>query len=263
MISASDPPARRADRPPEPMDGNPIRGQFGDEERISNPARIVGLLRGLKDGRALLSIAVDGDPALYTSAVLEVNPDHGYLLLDELSPHRGHQRLMKTRRLRVRARLHGIELRFPCAIREIGRASGIAYYYAPLPEQVRYRQRRTHFRVEIGAALIIPVHLTREPEETLDGALYDLSVGGVGAYVSKSNLKRGDTIPDCVVHIPDAPPLHSALEIRFVRFDEARRKLRIGGRFLNLARPQHKALKRFVAELERKLLQRRRHSRAP
>jgi c-di-GMP-binding flagellar brake protein YcgR len=158
----------------------------------------------------------------------------------------------------VRARLRGIELRFPCAIREIGGASGIAYYYAPLPEQVRYRQRRTHFRVEIGAALIIPVHLARGSEEAVDGALHDLSVSGVGAYVSESNLKRGDTFPSCVVRIPDAPPLRSALEVCFVRFDEARNKLRIGGRFLNLARPQRKALERFVAELERKLLQRRR-----
>lgn len=256
--SASEPPARRANGPLEPMDDHPDRGQFGDEERVSDPARIVGLLRGLKDGHALLSVAMDGDPALYTSAVLEVNSDHGYLLLDELNPHRGHLRLMETRSLRVRARLRGIELRFPCAIREIGGASGIAYYYAPLPEQVRYRQRRTHFRVAIGAALVIPVHLARGPEETVDGALHDLSVGGVGAYVSESNLKRGDTIQNCVVRIPDAPPLHSALEVCFVRFDETRRKLRIGGQFLNLARPQRKTLERFVADLERKFLQRRR-----
>lgn len=240
------------------MDNHPVRGQFGGEERVTDPARILGLLRGLKDGHALLSVAVGGDPALYTSAVLEVNPDHGYLLLDELNPRRGHQRLMETRSLQVRARLHGIELRFPCTIREIGGAAGIAYYYAPLPEQVRYRQRRTHFRVEIDAALIIPVHLARGSEEAVDGALHDLSVSGVGAYVSESNLKRGDTFPSCVVRIPDAPLLRSALEVCFVHFDEARRKLRIGGRLLNLARPQSKTLERFVAELERKLLQRRR-----
>lgn len=248
----------RTARPPEPMDGNTTPEAFGAEERITDPARIVALLRGLKDGHALLSVAVDGESALYTSAVLDVDPARGYLLLDELSPRRGHERLIETRRLRVRARLHGIEVRFPGDVREVGGTAGIAYYQIAVPDTLYYRQRRTHFRVEIGAALVIPVHLERTPDEAFDGALHDLSVGGVGAYLPETALKRGDTVPTCVVQIPNAPPVRSALEVCFVRFDEARRKVRIGGRFLGLTPAQHKALARFVAELERKLLQRRR-----
>lgn len=240
------------------MDGDPAREPFSSEERITDPARIAGLLRGLKEEHALISVVVEGEPAVYSSAVLEVDPERGYLLLDELSPRRGHERLVQIRLLRVRARVHGIELQFSCPLREIGGASGIAYYYLPIPEMVHYRQRRTHYRVEIGSALVIPVQFECGPQTAIDGAVHDLSVGGVGAYVQESVLKRGDNVPNCIVRIPHAPPVRGALEVCFVRYEEARGKIRIGGRFLDLPPPQRKALERFVAELERQILRRRR-----
>ncbi|HQU15115.1 MAG: flagellar brake protein [Gammaproteobacteria bacterium] len=240
------------------MENQSRQDPFGAEENVTDPTRIVALLRGLMDSHALLSVSIPGEQSLYSSALLEVDPDLGHLLLDELNPRRGHERLLEARKLQVIGRLHGIEIRFPAAVQEIGGAAGIAYYQLAIPGLVRYRQRRTHYRVEVGASLVIPVQLALGPEQLLDGSLHDLSVSGVGAYLASGTLQRGDTVPACVVQLPDAPPLRSALEVCYVRFDEARGKLRIGGRFLDLTRAQQKCLERFVAELERRLLQRRR-----
>ena len=81
----------------------------GENEKISQPAQIAGLLRRVHEERALLNISVPGSDDQYTSMVLEVNPAKGWMLLDELHPAEGHGRFLATKKFHAHTRLKGVD----------------------------------------------------------------------------------------------------------------------------------------------------------
>src|SRR5690606_23153810 len=65
-------------------------------ERITNPAQIVRLLERVKENRALLTITIPGINTIYNSAILGISFEQKHLLLDELLPADGHERLINA-----------------------------------------------------------------------------------------------------------------------------------------------------------------------
>ncbi|HKJ09227.1 MAG TPA: flagellar regulator YcgR PilZN domain-containing protein [Gammaproteobacteria bacterium] len=224
-------------------------------ERITDPGQILTLLRRASDARDLLTIVLADSPRPYNSAILKVDPEEGCLLLDELNPPDGHQRLVQTRQLRASCRIRGIELSFQATVTEVGGEAGIAFYRVALPPVLQYHQRRADYRVQVGRGLAIPVYLTIESEGTLEGQLSDLSAGGLSMRLeTRRSLERGQRIEQCAIPLPKGEQIRSALEIRYARPEENPKWLRTGARFLNLTRAQQSRIQRFVAQLERELI---------
>lgn len=230
----------------------------GRTEKITHPPQIAGLLRRVRDQKALLSVQVPGHSGLFNSLLLDINPERNFILLDELGPREGHSLASQVRELRVRCQCQGVELSFTCAI-EVGQSQrGISFYRAALPEAINYLQRRTNFRVRVGLNLAVPVLLPVEGSAVLNGELSDLSMGGLGANVSTQiKLSRGQIIDTCSIHLPKGESLQAELEIRFVRHDAQRQLQHIGAAFRNLQPQQEQALRKFIAQLEREMLRRK------
>lgn len=240
---------------------DPASEYQGKTEKVTHGPQIAGLLKRVRDQRVLLSVRVPGSDVIYNSLLLDVDPARNLILLDELNPSTGHELACKARQLRIRCQCQGVELSFVCPI-EIGKGqSGVSFYRAPLPDSINYLQRRGSYRIRIGLNMHIPVALPLAPETRLEGELFDLSMGGLGANLpNQIELTRGQIIESCTLELPNGEPLTTEIEIRFVRIDRASQSQRIGASFRNLAPQQQSLLRRIVTQLEREMLRRKSRS---
>lgn len=242
--------------------GNPTHAQeyVGASEKVTHPGQIASLLKRMHDERALLTVTLPGSDYQYRSAVVEVDLVKGHLLLDELYPVEGHARLIEAKKFHVHTRLKGVDIDFAGVLAEAASEAGIALYKVPLPAQIFYRQRRTSYRVHIGAGLAIPVSLDDKGLLRLEGQLCDISAGGVGVRLKSEqplSVNDGVVFSECAIRLPGNKRILSGLELRFVSPVDPLHFVRIGGRFVGLERSDKKLVEQFVVSLERELLKKR------
>lgn len=244
---------------------NPPNPAAGPEpQQVTLPVQIAGILRRLQDAHALVRVSLPGDGETWLSAILEVHPTDGYLVLDELTPREGNALLRDASRLVVSAQVQGVDVSFATRMIEAGFSDGMALYRVAMPEKVRYWQRRLSHRARVSAASLIPVTLEHNEGMVLKGELYDISAGGIGTrHREKHEMLPllGDIWPKCSIVLPGNENVVFALEIRYVEEDPGGKILRLGGRFVDIARPALKAVEGFVAHLERENLRKMRRTR--
>jgi c-di-GMP-binding flagellar brake protein YcgR len=241
-----------------------VSSMHEENELITLPAQIAGVLKRLQEAHVLLRITIPGENQAYLSAILEIHPVDGYLLLDELNPAEGNAALQRTRRIGVSAQLQGVDISFTTDLIDTGSSAQIVYYRLAMPKGMRYQQRRTSYRARINLARVIPVLLTRGDGLTLDGQLYDISVGGIGTRHKPemtNEVRQGGVWDECVIHLDGSQEIRSAIEVCFIGEDSRSRQMRLGGKFLKLTRPQIKLIENFVAALERDWLKKLRRER--
>jgi len=212
------------------------------------------LLRRVSEQRALLRVTLPDSRVTYHSAILRLEPDDGYLVLDELNPRQGHERLLVERRLHASAMVQGAEIRFGAELQAVGEQEAIAFYRVRLPDELVYLQRRASFRVHVPLSAPLAASFQWEEDDPLRGRVTDLSEGGVGVEFScHVQLAPGEILP-CELHLPDGERLACDLEVRYAKAEESPQRMRMGGRFLELPPQQRKALARLVADLQRELI---------
>ena len=225
-------------------------------EKVTDPARIAGLLLRLKENRSLLRITLPGSTESFNSAILDVTPEQHYLIIDELNPVNGHQLLLEAGRLNASAQLRGVDMRFDSALESAGESKGVAFYRIALPLTLDYLQQRAHYRAKVSMAKAIEISIVRTNGETYSGYLNDISIGGIGIRFNDAQLPkmaRGERIPQCHINLPTGVDIHCRIEIRFtsVSVDSSHRM--IGGRFIHLNASQEAAIAQYVAALDREL----------
>jgi c-di-GMP-binding flagellar brake protein YcgR len=233
----------------------PAAGAYeGKTERVEDHQQITALLQRLRDAHALLSVTIPGHPGSYNSAVIEVYPDHGHFVLDELSPQDGHKLLVNSGRARVQARLKGVAISFEAGFQTSGRQDGVAFYNFSLPTLILYQQHRAHYRAKVGHAKRIPIRITRQDGSEVTAELNDISVGGLGMRFSRAlpeGMDRGEVFSSCTVRLPTGDELSCRLEVRFTSVGVTGNVRLVGARFLELSPAQQAAIARFVAQVDR------------
>lgn len=223
----------------------------GRTERITDPARVAGLLANLREGRSFLTITIEDAPGTYGSALLEIHPEKGYVVLDELTPRRGHERVAPARRLHAYTRIRGVELHFTGEVQAILDDGEAMAYRLAFPAFVDYRQRRAHFRARLRRGRRIPVALLADTDEPVRGELRDISVGGIGAEFRPP-------LPEALVpgarvagrlDLPETS-LACAIEICFVNRSLVSRSVVVGARFVDLEPAHQKRIAQLVAAVE-------------
>lgn len=243
------------DQPPAPQQSIDYRSEG---EHVTDPMQIAALLKKVKDSRTLIQVTLPGRATEYNSALLDIQPEQGYLLLDELTPAEGHQLLTAQCELTATIRLRGVDMRFTGTVQEIGGQAGIAYYRVEFPQRLYYRQRRAAYRVRLGMGLLIPFNIAREDGKPYQGRLDDISLGGLGAELKQQTpFDPGDLLPGCAIQLPNGDKIDCEIEVRYISKDQQHKKFHLGARFVNLDRTHQHILQRFVAEAERELMRRK------
>jgi c-di-GMP-binding flagellar brake protein YcgR len=231
-------------------------------ETLTDTTRIVGLFKRLLERRALLSIKIEDHPQEFTTAVINVSPENGLLMLDELKPEQGHALLKLSPTFKARAQLEGVQIAFTATMIEIGEQDAIAYYTIQIPAQVDYHQRRQSVRIPLSAANPLPVTLTAEDGLSLKGNMADLSTGGLRIRFDRdlpTALEPGQKL-DCSFPLPPDNKQRFTCEVivRVIKgHHESYKAAFIGGQFADITKPQERQLARMVMLLQRVSQQKR------
>jgi flagellar brake protein len=152
-------------------------------EKITDSARIRGVLNGLRSTRALLSARTPHRQHYFNTTLLKLDLDGGWIYLDELSPREGHDQLSVGDVLHIYGVFNGVPAHFACTIEHIGEQNNIAFYRAPLPDTMDYQQRRAYFRAYVGMGMEVSLQLRLADGEQVKGRVQDISLGGFAAFL--------------------------------------------------------------------------------
>lgn len=234
----------------QPLDDS-YRPQY---EIVTSALRIAAILRPLLRQHSIISVAIPNAKRIFSTTLLDIDTDKQQLIFDELHPKEGHELLSQSKQLKMRAQRDGIDLIMALEISAIGSENGVAFYTAPLPESIRYHQRRSAFRVQVGPLQDIPVQLTYPDGKAVHGVLFDISASGMCVRVPRKtalpDTRSGEEL-HCSISLPDKKKINCVFVIRHVAEHEPSRSLHIGGSFEHLDNIQKRAIERFSLELQR------------
>jgi c-di-GMP-binding flagellar brake protein YcgR len=226
---------------------------------LKDPDVIRVLLARLIAARCPVFVFVEGDDARYGTMLLEHDAQAGALIADELTPRHGNAGMRRGTRLRVAARLEGVEMRFSTRVLAIDAESDVAAYMLEVPDALDHREQRAVHRTR---AFAIAAEL-RDPEgPPVDGRVLDVSIAGIRIAVRKPHRVREETRWDCTVVLPDGE-LESRIAIMRVhgaersRFGASAEDL-LGAKFDSLGEGAARRLGRYIADTQRALLRARR-----
>jgi c-di-GMP-binding flagellar brake protein YcgR len=235
--------------------GSADEGYKQQFEVITSKSRIAAVLRPLLQKHSLVTATLGDSRKYYNTVLLEVDTEGQFLVLDELHPVEGHRLAATNKTLTLFTQLEGVNVNFTVKIIEIGSANNVAFYKMDFPESIRYRQRRSDYRVPVSSALSIPVEISSSNKESLTGELHDISAGGVCIrFPRKSSLPidKTDEELQCAITLSDGKTIRSAFRICHIALQEPANTLLVGGCFRQLDKTQHRAIERYVVELQRK-----------
>jgi len=215
--------------------------------------QIVSLLIQIYNAHVLLDVRIRGHEGHFSSALLGIYEEHGFLVLDELTPESGHKLLLQQHEARVSGRLEGVEFHFNSIMKEAREKGGVAFYKMEMPEEIYYRQRRKDFRIP-SRSLQTSFHGLRgkSQRQILKGYVNDLSRKGVGLILEDNvSLYQGEVLPSCIIKIPGEEEIAFSLEIRFSSSNHQQQVTRVGGRFKDIDPESLRRIRRTINKLER------------
>lgn len=229
---------------------------LADSEQITEPAKVLRLLKRFTKRYTPLTVKVPGHQQHYTSCIVDV--DSKQVLLDELLPTSGHERLITERALLVTGRLEGIVIQFFTTLEHVEDKDKMLTYHMKLPDLLEYQQRRQNFRARIPMTMKLPVVIEISENKTVEGELHDLSHSGAGMILlADKNILQPKSLYECAIKLPDGETIYCSVELRYLKDIRSRETLFIGVQFVGLLPRQSRIIGRCINELERELIRKR------
>jgi c-di-GMP-binding flagellar brake protein YcgR len=232
-----------------------LNGQF---EAITSTTRIANLLQPLLQKRSILNVSLSGKNEKFSTALLQINSDNSFILLDELVPRHGNNVVTPSTDLFISAQISGIDLNFKSKIIEVGSNKGVALYKVAFPDTLNYHQRRKAFRAPVGPAHSYAITIKVPTGQHYEGELHDISVTGMCVRFPQKTI-----LPDkwpkqttCEIHLPTGKTLNAQFRVCHIAKDGSGKCIYLGGLFLQLDKSQQRTIEKFVIELQRKARQR-------
>ncbi|WP_200179997.1 flagellar brake protein [Ectothiorhodospira mobilis] len=216
------------------------------------PDTILIRLRELEARQTSLHVRLDSEPEFFSTRLLRLDPGHGWLFLEELTPYQGHLRVAPGRIMQIYTTIDGRPLHFQSPVLHTGEHDDAAFYVVAIPETMDEAQKRLHFRTHMAGRS--PVELTVQDRDGSEypGYLDDLSLGGLRALLpGEPPVGRGDLLQVKDLALPGEPPITCGLQVRFARQDAHRGGMLLGGRFFDLEEAEAQRLLRVLLRLER------------
>ena len=227
---------------------------------ITEQGRIQKLIGTIEASSQLCTVTIKGSKKIFSTSIIDFQPEQDCLILDELSPIEGNSLLQAVKVLKLSAYVNGIHLSFKLHVFAHGLKKGFPYYKTVLPTRIYYPQRRKVPRVFIESHT---TYFHAQPHKTgnpLIGDVVDLSRGGLCINLTgiSVNYERGDILENCWLTLPDGYRLNFDLAVRSVK-TLREHNIQVGGHFLNMQPKSKKKLEYFVALLERESIRKQKN----
>ncbi len=223
---------------------------------FTSPGDIFGVFRSLQHDRSSINVQFEEASQLYSSLVLDANLPERFVLLDEISPEAGRDRIESGMPFSFRGSINGIRVYAEgMRVTRVFRDPSGTYYQASFPTTLLYLQRRDAFRARVPGSLTASVSLRSEDrEKPPQGRLLDLSP--TGARIAFRG--RFDPELEIMEEFQAEIELSSQeqfipvrLEVRNREYDRERDQTVAGFRFLDLNRTAMLDINRLVTQLQR------------
>ncbi|MCK7594043.1 flagellar brake protein [Pseudomarimonas salicorniae] len=195
-----------------------VDGRFG----VDDPDAIAVLLRRMIEQRSMLEAPLGEGGAGLLSVLLHFEEKRDQLIFDA-SPHAHvERRVLEAETLTFATRVDKVNVRFTTGPFEKIQFEGMAAYRAPVPDELKYIQRREYFRLEVPTThaaycqVVTPADADNPPRD-FRTRIHDISGGGVSLLIppgSESVLAQGMRFAACKLLLPESPPALVSLRVR-------------------------------------------------
>ena len=229
---------------------------------VTTQLEIQSLLKALQGSRTPLEIHFDGRSAIFQSYIVGLSPQDHALYIDELIPSIGDKWIAQGEAFRIEAWLDGVHMRWQNAGATLVQLQDDApAFHLPIPEQLRYHQRRGAFRAQVHRSIDTRLELIhRQRQRHLAGELMDISATGCKIRIPGNvveALQPGERYELSELQLEDDARLLVNVEIRHRDYLESSNETSVGVYFHQPPAQVQRHIDRFVTQLQREA---RRHS---
>ena len=230
---------------------------FQDGFRVAASAHRT--LERLQHAREFLGVIVPGDELEHMSMLLHVDPDAGFLVIDELNPPR-RAAPRPEEELLCLGRAGGLFVGLRCRLERAQEWEGYGALRLHWPHALYQLQRRAHYRVPARPGDVSELELSRRGARSLQAECLDLSASGMRVRCvapGDFDLAAHEWIERLQFRL-EGELIECAAQLRFVRAprsasgDTATRLIGLALQQLSMA--QQRLLQRYVQRRDRELL---------
>ncbi|MDP2154292.1 MAG: flagellar brake protein [Methylotenera sp.] len=232
---------------------------------VHNPKEVMQILNDLIKHKAMLKVSFNHGADVYLTSIVSIDQKVGAVYLDVGVDEEFNRRLFASSHI-VFLKEDGVKIKWTSTqVTEVNLKDGKAIKIA-LPKDLIRLQRRDYYRfvtpVANPAICRIPVLdvLDPEVESVLELTLVDVSLGGVGAFVSaplNPALVIGQALSGCKIGFPDVGETNLTLMVRNIteiHTKDVVPKHRIGFVYVEPSRGNEGLINRYVYILERQAI---------
>jgi len=238
-----------------------VSSAFNDESGPQPPkvlktsVEIIATLRQLQHNHDPLVIQFKDRAQRFQSYLVEIDKDRARVALDEIIPTDGERFLKQGETFNVEAFRDGVRVAWTCDHDvQLGELEGAPCYWAPLPTEVIYHQRRSAFRAPLKQGDLVKVVLSGDKlREPLSGHLLDISATGCKLRFAGNlgqQLSNGQVHERLTAYLPFGN-MTCAVELRHVQYEDKVDMTFVGTRFHRLNGLEQRQIERFVYQLQR------------
>ena len=235
--------------PPAALDDD---GRF----RIGSRVEIAFILRAMMKSSALVTAYFGNGKDFVVTALLDVNPEAGMLVLDSGSNPQLNERLLRSQRVSIVSSQDGVKVQFELSSIEATSFEGRLAFRALFPPNLLKLQRREYYRLPTPILNPLKCQLPAETGGVVETTIGDISLGGVSLIGQPPGIKLepGKLFDNCRIILPDVGTVNIGLLVRnsfpmTLRNGSVTR--RTGCAFVDLPPNQEAMIQRYIIKLER------------
>ena len=223
---------------------------------VESRREIIALLRGIREKKQLVRLAVMGESDVCVTSVLEVDPDTDSVLLDCSVDRSQNRRMVEAKRVAFESTLDKIRIMFNSETLTETTHDERPALRMDIPESLIRLQRREFYRMETPVGNPVKVSVRTNEGETYVLPLADISCGGIAILDNLHQLgdDNRQTFEHCVIEVPDIGNVTTSLQVRNhieINLLNGKTSRRVGCQFVNISRGNLAAVQKYITKLER------------
>ncbi|WP_339485894.1 flagellar brake protein [Pseudomonas sp. EL_65y_Pfl2_R95] len=222
---------------------------------LKAPMEITSTLRQLEQNHDPLVISFDERNQRFQSFLIEVDPEKGRLIFDELVPNDGERFLKNAEPFSIESSRDGVRVAWKCLdSAQISEHNGLRCYFCAFPTEVLYHQRRSAFRAPLKLSELVAITLKGEKlAKPLSGEMLDISATGCKIRLAgdaSHSLKPGMVYEELIAQLPFGA-MTAPIELRHLHYNDKLDITTLGVRFYRMSGLVQRQVERFVYQLQR------------
>ena len=184
--------------------------------RVDSRVEIVYILRALMKSNALVTAYFNGGREFVVTAVLQVDGEHGFVVLDSGANRELNERLLHGRELSVVSSQDGVKVQFTAIASRQSASKGGSHSACRCPTPCMKLQRREYYRLATPVVHPLKCEIAGPDGERFELALADISLGGVCLVGEPASFRfePGMALENCRIDLPEVGAIRARLCVR-------------------------------------------------